>query len=74
MVVCTAVKTGLPILSHRHSPSRVERIGVFADYTELSTRAILTLSGACMRRNSSGGIIGPGVTKDLKLMSDDDFF
>ncbi|KAH3715180.1 hypothetical protein DPMN_057886 [Dreissena polymorpha] len=44
------------------------------DYTELSTRARLTLSGACPRRNSSRGIIGPGVTKDLKLMSDDDFF
>ncbi|KAH3866250.1 hypothetical protein DPMN_029309 [Dreissena polymorpha] len=40
---------------------------------ELSTRARLTLSGACPRRNSSGGIIGPGVTEDLKLMSDNDF-
>ncbi|KAH3872165.1 hypothetical protein DPMN_035379 [Dreissena polymorpha] len=58
----------------KHSPSRVERIGVFADYTELSTRARLTLSGACPRRNSSRGIIGPGVTKDFKLMSNDDCF
>ncbi|KAH3821114.1 hypothetical protein DPMN_122874 [Dreissena polymorpha] len=57
----------------QHSPSRVERIGVFVDYTELSTRARLTLSGACPRRNSSLGIIGPGVAKDLKLISDSDF-
>ncbi|KAH3782036.1 hypothetical protein DPMN_159947 [Dreissena polymorpha] len=49
------------------------RIGVVADYMELSTRARLTLSGACPRRNSSRGIIGPGVTEDLKLMFDDDF-
>ncbi|KAH3883451.1 hypothetical protein DPMN_007408 [Dreissena polymorpha] len=59
---------------HQHSPSRVVRIGVFADYTKLSIRARLTLSGACPRRNSSRGIIGPGVTKYLKLMSDDDIF
>ncbi|KAH3888825.1 hypothetical protein DPMN_012864 [Dreissena polymorpha] len=58
----------------QHSPSRVERIGVFADDTELSTRARLTLSGACPRRNSSRGTIGPGVTEDLKLMSGDDYF
>ncbi|KAH3715104.1 hypothetical protein DPMN_057810 [Dreissena polymorpha] len=49
----------------QHSPSRVERIGVFADYTELSTRARLTLSGACPRRNSSRGIIGPALPELL---------
>ncbi|KAH3774044.1 hypothetical protein DPMN_175415, partial [Dreissena polymorpha] len=53
MAVPVAVKTG------SYALSRVERIGVFADYTELSTRARLTLSGACPRRNSSRGIIGP---------------
>jgi hypothetical protein len=50
-----------------------KQLFVFSDYTELSTRARLTLSGACPRRNSSRGIIGPGVTENLKLMSDDDF-
>ncbi|KAH3878789.1 hypothetical protein DPMN_002688 [Dreissena polymorpha] len=74
MVASTCVKTGVPILSPQHSPSRVERIGVFVDYTESSSRARLTLSGAYPRRNSSLGIIGPGVAKDLKLMSDDHFF
>ncbi|KAH3813635.1 hypothetical protein DPMN_142100 [Dreissena polymorpha] len=74
MDVPVSVKTGAYVLRPQHSPSRVERIGVFAYYTELSTRAKLTLSRACPRRNSSRDIIGPGVTEDLKLMSDDDFF
>ncbi|KAH3868174.1 hypothetical protein DPMN_031314 [Dreissena polymorpha] len=68
MVASTCVKTGVPILSH------VERIGVFVDNTESSTRARLTLSGACPRRNSSLGIIGAGMAKCLKLMFGDDFF
>ena len=51
-----------------------KKLFVFLDYTELSTGARLTLSGACPRRNSSRGIIGPGVTEYLKLMSDNDFF
>ena len=48
---------------------------LFSQITQnLSTRARLTLSGACPRRNSSRGIIGPGVTEYLKLMSDNAFF